>query len=273
MVNWKKAVSCGYVLLVLFLLYVPILFVVLFSFSMTNTVNLANLFRLSFSFEPYRLLFADVKLVDAFVNTVVLALTASAVSTLLGSAAAIGIYNSRRRAKAALTALNQIPVLNAEIVTAVSLSLLFVTVGMAKGFLTLCISHIVFCTPYVVLSVLPKLKQMNKDTYEAALDLGATPLQALRKVVLPEILPGVVTGFVLAFTLSIDDFVITIFNTSGFTTLSKYIYETATRTGLTPQLRALSTLIFLVVLTVLLLVNFGGRRKKAPVPPAAGGRK
>ena len=262
MVTWKKALSCAYVFLILFLLYVPILFVVLFSFSTSKTINLSNIFHLTFSLEPYRWLLQDAKLIDSFVNTIVLALVASAVSTLLGTAAAIGIYNSGKRAKAAMNAVNQIPVLNAEIVTAVSLSLLFVTIGMPKGFFTVCISHIVFCTPYVVLSVLPKLKQMNKNTYEAALDLGATPLQALRKVILPEILPGIVTGFVLSFTLSIDDFVITIFNTSGFTTLSKYIYETAARKGLTPQLRALSTLIFVIVLAVLLLVNFGGKRKK-----------
>ena len=262
MVNWKKGLSCAYVFLILFLLYVPIFFVVLFSFSTAKTVNLSNVFHLTFSLEPYLWLFEDAKLIEAFRGTIVLALTASVIATLLGSTAAIGIYNSGRKAKAALNAVNQIPVLNAEIVTAVSLSLLFVTIGMPKGFFTVCISHVVFCAPYVVLSVLPKLKQMNKNTYEAALDLGATPMQALRKVVLPEILPGILTGFVLSFTLSIDDFVITIFNTSEFTTLSKYIYETAARKGLTPQLRALSTLIFVLVLVILLLVNFSGSKKK-----------
>ncbi len=258
----KKLLAKTYVFLILFLLYAPILFVVLFSFTDTATVNLGNIFRMTFSLEPYKKLFEDAKLVDAFGNTVVLALAASVISSVIGTAAAIGIYNSRKRAKNALTTANQIPVLNAEIVTAVSLSLLFVTLGMKKGFFTLLIAHITFCTPYVVLSVLPKLKQMNKNTYEAALDLGATPVQALFQVILPEILPGILTGFMLAFTLSIDDFVITVFNTSGFTTLSKYIYETAARKGLTPQLRALSAIIFAVVLAVLLAINFGGKKRR-----------
>ena len=147
--------------------------------------------------------------------------------------------------------------LNPDIITGISLFLLFVTLGISQGYTTVVLAHITFCTPYVVLSVLPRLKQMNQNIYEAALDLGATPLQALRKVIIPEIRSGMLSGFILAFTLSIDDFAVTVFTigNEGLETLSTFIYSDARKGGLTPELRPLSSIIFIVVLILLLVIN------------------
>ena len=161
--------------------------------------------------------------------------------------------------------LNNIPILNPEIITGVSLFLLFVSLGISQGFMTVVLAHISFCVPYVVLSVLPRLKQMNPSLYEAALDLGATPMQALRKVIFPEIKPGIISGFILTFTLSFDDFVVSLFTigNEGLQTLSTYIYADARKGGLTPELRPLTSLIFIVVLVLLFIVN--QRAKKSAV--------
>jgi len=160
---------------------------------------------------------------------------------------------------------NSIPILNGDIITGISLFLLFVSLGISQGYTTVVLAHITFCTPYVVLSVLPRLKQMNPNIYEAALDLGATPMQALRKVIVPEIRPGMISGFMLALTLSIDDFAVTVFTigNEGLETLSTYIYADARKGGLTPELRPLSTIIFVVVLALLIVINRrAGKEKK-----------
>ncbi len=171
--------------------------------------------------------------------------------------AAVGIYNLKGRSRQAVTFLNNIPMLNPDIITGIALFLLFVAVGVSQGYVTVVLAHVSFCTPYVVLSVMPKLRQMAPNTYEAALDLGATPGQALRKVIFPQIRPGVVSGFILAFTLSIDDFAVTLFTkgNQGLETLSTYIYADARKGGLTPELRPLMTVVFLVVLVLLLVIN------------------
>ena len=196
-------------------------------------------------------------LLSAIWNTFAIALIASVVSTILGSLAAVGIFNLRNRARQTVSFMNSIPILNSEIITGISLFLLFVSLGVSQGFTTVTLAHITFCTPYVVLSVMPRLKQMNPNIYEAALDLGATPLQAFWKVILPEIKPGMISGFILALTLSIDDFAITIFTigNEGLETLSTFIYADARKGGLTPELRPLSTLIFVVVLLLLIIIN------------------
>ena len=150
-------------------------------------------------------------LMNALINTVTIALIAATVSTILGSITAIGIFNLKSRARKTITLVNSIPILNGDIIIGISLFLLFVSLGFSQGYLTVVLAHITFCTPYVVLSVLPRLKQMNSNIYEAALDLGATPMQALRKVIIPEIRPGMISGFILALTLSIDDFAVTVF--------------------------------------------------------------
>ena len=186
------------------------------------------------------------------VNTITIALLAATASTLLGSIAAIGIFNLKARSRKAIGFVNSIPILNGDIITGISLFLLFVSLGITQGYTTVVLAHITFCTPYVVLSVLPRLKQMNPNIYEAALDLGATPMQALRKVIIPEIRPGMISGFMLALTLSIDDFAVTVFTigNQGLETLSTYIYADARKGGLIPELRPLSAIIFVVVLAL-----------------------
>lgn len=205
--------------------------------------------------------FAD----ECVVNTVTIALIAATASTLLGSITAIGIFNLKARSRKAISFVNSIPILNGDIITGISLFLLFVSLGISQGYTTVVLAHITFCTPYVVLSVLPRLKQMNPNIYEAALDLGATPMQALRKVIIPEIRPGMISGFMLALTLSIDDFAVTVFTigNEGLETLSTYIYADARKGGLTPELRPLSTIIFVVVLALLIVINRrAGKEKK-----------
>jgi spermidine/putrescine transport system permease protein len=196
-------------------------------------------------------------LMQAIENTVIIALIAASVSTILGTIAAIGIHNMRGKSKQAITFLNNIPMLNPDIITGVSLFLLFVFLHISQGYVTVVLAHITFCTPYVVLSVLPKLTQMNPNIYEAALDLGATPFQALKKVLIPMLKPGMISGFILAFTMSLDDFAVTFFTrgTIGLDTLSTYIYTDARKGGLTPELRPMITIMFLGVLVLLIVFN------------------
>ena len=193
----------------------------------------------------------------AIQNTIVIALIAATISTILGTIAAIGLHNMRGKGKQAITFLNNIPMLNPDIITGVSLFLLFVFMHISQGYTTVVLAHITFCTPYVVLSVLPRLTQMNPNIYEAALDLGATPFQALRKVLIPLLKPGMISGFILAFTMSLDDFAVTFFTrgTIGLDTLSTYIYTDARKGGLTPELRPMITIMFVGILILLIIIN------------------
>jgi spermidine/putrescine transport system permease protein len=252
----KKFLAQSYIWLLLIILYAPILIIAIFSF--TEAKVLGN--WTGFSTRLYENLFSggvQNSLLTAIQNTLSIAIIASLVSTLLGSVAAIGIHNLKGRTRRAITFLNDVPMLNPDIITGISLFLLFVALGVTQGYVTVVLAHISFCTPYVVLSVMPKLKQMDQNTYEAALDLGATPFQALRKVIIPQIRPGMISGMILAFTLSIDDFAVTLFTkgNQGLETLSTYIYADARKGGLTPELRPLMTIIFLVVLVLLLVIN------------------
>ena len=254
----KRIVSQAYLWLILAVLYAPIIFIAIFSF--TDAKSLGN--WTGFTLDLYSSLFsgatsASRNLMEALKNTLLIALIASFVSTLLGTLAAIGIYNMRGRKKKAMEFLNDIPMLNPDIITGVSLFLLFVFLHFSKGYLSVILAHITFCTPYVVLNVMPKLSQMNPNIYEAALDLGATPHQALWKVLIPQLRPGMITGFILAFTMSLDDFAVTYFTSgsSGLETLSTYIYADVRKGGLTPELKPMMTIIFLVILVVLLAVN------------------
>lgn len=252
----KKWLANSYLGLLLVMLYAPIFIVIVFSF--TEAKVLGN--WTGFSFKLYQSLFTGGihhSLTSALWNTLIIGVIAAAVSTVLGTMAAIGIYNMRPRGRKTFQTINTIPILNPDIITAISLFLLFVSIGVTQGYTTVILAHITFCTPYVVLSVLPCLRQMNDNLYEAALDLGATPFYALRKIMLPELRPGMISGFILAFTLSIDDFVVTLFNigNEGLETLSTYIYADARKGGLTPELRPLSGIIFVVVLVFLLIIN------------------
>ena len=260
----KRIVSQAYLWLILAVLYAPIIFITIFSF--TDAKSLGN--WTGFTLDLYSSLFsgatsASRNLMEALKNTLLIALIASFVSTLLGTLAAIGIYNMRGRKKKAMEFLNDIPMLNPDIITGVSLFLLFVFLHFSKGYLSVILAHITFCTPYVVLNVMPKLSQMNPNIYEAALDLGATPHQALWKVLIPQLRPGMITGFILAFTMSLDDFAVTYFTSgsSGLETLSTYIYADVRKGGLTPELKPMMTIIFLVILVVLLAVNIRASKK------------
>jgi len=251
-----------YLWLLLIVLYAPIALIAVFSF--TKSKILGN--WTGFSMDLYVNLFtgkADAGLNSAIWYTVVIALIAAVCSTILGTLAAIGIYNMRAKARKAVSLLNSVPMINPDIITGISLFLLFVALGMSQGLATVCIAHVVFCTPYVVLSVLPRLSRMNPNTYEAALDLGATPAQALRMVMIPELWPGMLSGFILALTLSVDDFGVTFFTkgSGGLETLSTFIYSDARKGGLTPELRPLFTIILLVMLAVLIYINFRKDKK------------
>ncbi len=191
----------------------------------------------------------------ALYYTVVVALLSATVSAVAGTLAAVGLYRMRPKLRRAVLALNNVPVLNPDIVTGVSLMTLFTVLRLDLGFWSLLLSHITFSVPYVVLCILPKLRQLPREVTEAALDLGATPSYAFRKVVIPEIAPGIVTGFLLAFTLSIDDFVISFFTTgSGVNNLSIVVYSMARR-GINPKINAVSTILFVAVLVLLLVIN------------------
>lgn len=252
-----------YLWLLLMVLYAPIALIAVFSFTKSKVLGNWT----GFSMDLYANLFtgqADAGLNSAIWYTVVIALVAATCATILGTLAAIGIYNMRARSRKVVSLLNSVPMINPDIITGISLFLLFVALGMSQGLGTVCIAHVVFCTPYVVLSVLPRLSRMNPNTYEAALDLGATPGQALRMVMLPELWPGMLSGFILALTLSVDDFGVTFFTkgSGGLETLSTFIYSDARKGGLTPELRPLFTIILLVMLTVLIYINIRNSKQE-----------
>ena len=254
----KRFFAQLYIWLLLVVLYAPIVFIAIFSF--TESKVLGN--WTGFSTKLYTNLFTgDMQgtgsLMSAIENTILIALVSATVATVLGTIAAIGIHNMRGKGKQVITFLNNIPILNPDIITGVSFFLLCVFLHISPGYTTVILAHITFCTPYVVLNVLPKLTQMNPNIYEAALDLGATPYQALRKVLMPLLKPGMISGFILAFTMSLDDFAVTFFTrgTVGLDTLSTYIYTDARKGGLTPELRPLITIMFLGILILLIVVN------------------
>ena len=261
----KKVIAKAYIWLLLVLLYAPIVFIAIFSFTEARTLGNWT----GFSFELYKHIFTGgvsggSSLMAAIKNTLIIAVIAATFSTLLGTISAIGIYNLKGRKKRSIQFLNNIPMINPDVITGVSLFLLFVFLHFSQGYLTVILAHISFCTPYVVLSVMPKLGQMNPNIYEAALDLGATPSQALRKVLVPQLRPGMISGFILAFTMSLDDFAVTFFTrgTIGLETLSTYIYADARKGGLTPELRPLMTLIFTIILILLVIMNVRQARAK-----------
>jgi len=256
----KKVLARSYLSIILLIMYAPILLLIVYSFTDTTNIGPWN----GFSFQLYKEMFQNEEIIEALLNTILIAVASSVVSTILGTAGAIGIFYSKKKTKAVLNGMTQIPVLNAEIVTAISLTILFVTLGITFNFITLLIGHVVLTIPFVVLSVIPKLQQLDSNMYEAALDLGATPAQALRKVIVPEILPGILSGFLLCITLSLDDYIITAFTRdNSFSTLSTYVYGvTAKRGALPSSLRALTTILTLIMFGFLLLSNFMKKKEK-----------
>lgn len=242
-----------YVYILLLVMYAPILLLIVFSFTNTKIIGRWD----GFSLHLYRALFRDKEIMQAFANTFLVAVSSAVVSTVLGTLGAIGIFYMGKRGKQTMEAIGNIPVMNAEIVTALSLTILFVFCSVTFNFITLLIGHVVLTIPFVVLSVRPKLMQMDPNIYEAALDLGATPGTALRKIIIPEIMSGVFSGFILSITLSLDDYIITAFTRdTAFQTLSTYVYGVTSKKGtLPPSLRALTTVITLIALVILIIVN------------------
>ncbi|MDR1017951.1 MAG: extracellular solute-binding protein [Lachnospiraceae bacterium] len=254
----KKFISKIYLALIIILLYAPILTLVVLSFNSSKTRAKWG----GITGKWYVSLFHDDGIMNALYTTLVIALLSAVIATVIGTAAAIGISAYRQRTKSIFMGVTNIPMLNADIVTGISLMLLFIAFKFTLGFKTILLAHITFNIPYVILSVAPKLKQTNKSTYEAALDLGASPIYAFFKVVFPDILPGVISGFFLAITMSLDDFIITHFTKGpGVDTLSTKIYSEV-RKGIKPEMYALSTIMFLTVFILLILINTNPKENK-----------
>ena len=254
----RKYLQKIYLALIFILLYAPIVTLIVLSFNQSKTRAKWG----GFTLKWYKELLKNEQIMSAFYTTLIIAFVSAAIATVIGTAAAIAIQGMKQKWKTMYMGLTNIPMMNAEIVMGVSLMLLFIAFHMTLGFGTILIAHITFNIPYVILSVLPKLKQTNRYTYEAALDLGASPVKAFFKVVFPDIVPGVFSGFMLAFTMSLDDFVITHFTKGpGIDTLSTKIY-TEVRKGIKPEIYALSTIMFVTVLVLLILVNYSPKEEE-----------
>lgn len=255
----KNALKKVYISLIILFLYAPILTLIVLSFNASKTRAKWG----GFTLKWYRSMFENEAILQALSNTLIIALLSALIATIIGTIASISMQAMRRRNRAVLMGITNIPMLNADIVTGISLMLLFLTLGVKFGFMTILLSHITFNIPYVILSVMPRMKQLNSSIYEAALDLGASHTQAFFKVVFPDLLPGILSGFLMAFTMSLDDFIITHFTKGpGIDTLSTKIY-TEVKKGIKPEMYSLSTLIFVTVLILLFLVNRTPNGKKA----------
>ena len=261
----KKILGQCYIWLILILMYLPILVLIVFSFTEATNVGTWT----GFSWNLYPRLFQDAQIMTALGNTLILAFVSAAVSTVLGTLGAIGAFYSKKRTRKAIDSVTQIPIVNAEIVMALSLTVMFVFLSayvfhtQLLSFWTLLIGHVVLSLPFVYISVKPKLEQMDPSLYEAAIDLGATPRQALTKVILPETLPGIFSGFLLAITLSLDDFIVTRFTRgagllsgdSQIETLSTLVQAKIKKGPIPVEMRALTTIIFLIVVLAVVLIS------------------
>lgn len=264
----RKYLNVFYIALILLFLYAPILTLVLYSFVDTPIISIQEVFNKGLSFGLYKKLFTDGDLMKIVWDTLLLAGIVAVLATILGTLGAIGIHYSKGRFGKSVSAVSRIPVINAEIVTAVALVLLFALVFTeSRSYFSMLIGHLVITTPFVVLSVIPKLKQMDSSLYEAALDLGASPMRALFTVVIPEILPGILSGFMLAVTLSLDDYIISAYTKpQEFHTISTYVYGAMAKSNANsslPALRALSAIIFVVIILVVVVGNIRSRKKEA----------
>ncbi len=269
----KKWYAKTYVSLVMIFLYVPIAVLILFSFNASKS----RAVWAGFSLKWYRELFHNELILTSLYNTMVVALVASVVATILGTAAALGIYSMKRKwFRSAIMNVTYMPITNPEIVMGVSLLLLFVFMSekmhlpLELGLGTLIIAHVTFCTPYVILNVLPKLRQIDKFIYEAAMDLGCSPTQAFLKVIIPEIAPGVFAGFIMALTYSVDDFIISYFVSSASSATLPVTIGAMVRKRISPEINALSAIVFVVVLAVLLIYNFISIRHEKQIQKGGG---
>ena len=262
----KRFFQNFYLVLIMIFLYAPILIMMGLSFNASKSRSQWGGFTLRWYLE----MFQDAAIMEALYNTLLIAFVSALAASVIGTAASLGINSMKRLPKTLVMGVNNIPMLNSDIVTGISLMLAFIAFGISLGFQTILLAHISFNVPYVILSVMPKLKQTDKSTYEAAMDLGAGPVQAFFKVVFPDILPGVLSGFLLAFTMSLDDFIITHFTRgAGINTLSTLIYSEVRR-GIKPSMYALSSIIFATVLALLLITNFSPERSGKRSPKGEG---
>lgn len=259
MVGSKRNLAWTIILitLVLMFFYLPIMSMIVFSFNSSRSLTSWS----GFSLEWYKALFENREMMSAITTTISIALLSTLVSTVVGTFTAIGISKSKRLIKEIILNVNNFPILNPEIVTAIGLMLLYTTFKIEKGYMTMLIAHIIFSTPYVILTVLPKLRRLDPDLAEAALDLGCTPLQALLKVIVPLIMPGVISGALIAFTMSFDDFVISYFVTgNGVKNISILVYTMSKR--INPTINALSTILVVIITFALILINVVPNMKK-----------
>ncbi len=246
----KNILSNIYIILVFAIMYAPILISMIFSFNSARSLSKFE----GFSLKWYQELLADRDIISAVTVSLTVAIIATAVATVLGTITAIGLSKNRRIVKEWLLTINNVPIMNPDIVTAIGLMILFSSMKIERGYLTMLLAHIAFCTPYVITSVYPKVKSLDPNLANAAMDLGATPFTALTKVIVPLIKPGIVAGVLLSFTMSIDDFVISYFvSGNGVKNISYYIYTSRTRQ--TPKINALSTVVIVVIVAIILLIN------------------
>ena len=258
----KKFIQRGYVWLVLAFMYAPILLLLVYSF---NSSTIIGMWSKKWTLGLYKQLFTSEDLMTTVLNTIILALLASTLSTILGTIGAIGMFYSKKRTQKILNSVTQLPVINAEIVTAISIALVCTMFAFGRTYASLLIGHVVLTFPFVVLNVMPKLKQLDSNLYEAALDLGATPTKALFSVIIPQILPGIFSGFLIATTLSLDDYIVTTFTKPAtFDTISTYVFDAYAKGGRSadvPALRALSSIIFAVMIIFLVVKNIIANKK------------
>ncbi len=239
-----------YIFIIMAFFYIPIIYTVIFSFNSSKSLTHFE----GFSLQWYDKMFNDATMMQAVFYTIIIAVLATVISTVVGTITAIGLSKSNKIVKAVVEQINSLPIMNPEIVTAIGLLMLFSTLAVKKGFMTMLLAHIMFCIPYVILSIMPKLRSLDPNLADAALDLGATPWQALIKVIVPQIMPGIISGALIAFTMSFDDFVISYFVTgNGVNNISIMVYTMSKR--INPSINAISTIIILIITLVLILIN------------------
>ncbi len=261
----KSALIWVFVGVMLALMYLPIIILIIYSFTDAKALGVWN----GFSAELYVNLFNDSEILSALGNSMILAAVSATLATVLGTTAAVGIYYLRKWKKASANFIANITMENAEIVTGVAFMMFFLAVNIGYGWWALIIAHTMITVPYVILSVTPRLSQINPNLYEAGLDLGASPLRSLVCVVVPQLIPGMISGFIMAFTLSLDDFIVSKFINGSVQTIPIYLYNALAKRGADPTLRALSSVLFVAVLTVLIVLNVVSSRRKSKAAKAA----
>ncbi len=264
--------SIVFLVVMLIVTYLPVAILTVYSFTDAKTIGVWN----GFSLELYKELFSDQEILGALKNTVIIGVTASVIAVILGTLASIGIHSMKKVPKMISESVNQITMVNADIVTAVGFMLLFLfVIVIPNDYLALIIAHTVICTPYVIMSVMPRLSQLNPNVYEAGLDLGATPMKAIFSIILPQLIPGIIAGFALAFTISLDDFTISTLVSSSVDTIPRYLYNKLKVKGVMPVLRALSVFIMVAVMAVLVVINVVSanmERKRKQMEKTLGGK-